>query len=172
MKKRSLGHIFVLAIALMSTVFLLSGCGNTESAIDTPEEVIVVEETVTSEGNKAESTATAERQPSEDESTLPIAIDCYQSATNAKDIDIYLSCFTDDAEMIDVSRTFTGKDAIRDWANREVIPNGQSFRHRSILESEDGYAKTEVNWSSWTAHYHYWWNEDGKITKMSLQYAD
>ncbi len=103
---------------------------------------------------------------------LPAAIACYQSSANAKDIDAYMACFTQDAEMIDVSRTFTGQEAIRAWADREVIPGGDSFRHRKILEQSDGYAKTEVNWLSWVVHYSYWWNADGKIAKMSLQYAN
>ena len=104
--------------------------------------------------------------------TLPTAIDCYQTSTNAKDIDAYMECFTKDVEMIDVSRTFNGHDAIRAWALREVIPKGETFKHRKILESKDGYAKTEVNWLSWVVHYSYWWNEVGKITRMSLQYAN
>ena len=103
---------------------------------------------------------------------LPTAIDCYQFATTARDIDTYMACFTPDAVMVDVSRTFEGQDAIRAWALREVIPGGDSFRHREVLESDEGYAKTEVNWASWVAHYHYWWDADGKITKMSLQYAN
>ena len=104
--------------------------------------------------------------------SLPKAIDCYQTATNSRDIDAYMACFTEDAVMVDVSRTFTGQDAIRAWAEREVIKQGDSFRHRKILEGDDGYAKTEVNWLSWVVHYSYWWNADGKITKMSLQYAN
>lgn len=103
---------------------------------------------------------------------LPGPIACYQDSANAKDIDAYMACFTEDAEMIDVSRTFNGQHAIRAWAAREVIPGGDTFRHREILEQSDGYAKTEVNWLSWVVHYSYWWNVDGKITRMSLQYAD
>ena len=110
--------------------------------------------------------------PAYAEDALPTAIDCYQTSTNTKDIDAYMACFTEDAEMIDVSRTFTGHDAIRSWALREVISSGDKFKHRKILESKEGYAKTEVNWLSWVVHYSYWWNEDGKITRMSLQYAD
>jgi len=106
------------------------------------------------------------------EDDLPAAIACYQAAANAKDIDAYINCFTPDAEMLDVSRVFNGADAIRAWALREVIPSGDSFSHRRILDSAPGYAKTEVQWLSWVAHYHYWWNTAGKITKMSLQYAD
>lgn len=103
---------------------------------------------------------------------LPQAIRCYGDGTNAKDIDAYMACFTADAVMIDVSRTFTGQEAIRAWALREVMDQGETFRHRRILESAEGYAKTEVNWMRWVVHYSYWWNSEGKITKMSLQYAD
>ena len=103
---------------------------------------------------------------------LPTAIACYQASTNAKDIDAYLACFTADAEMIDVSRTFNGHEAIRTWALREVIPQGDAFTHRKNLNSKPGYAQTEVKWLSWVVHYFYWWNDDGKITKMSLQYAN
>lgn len=55
---------------------------------------------------------------------------------------------------------------------REVIPNGDTFRHRDIFEQSEGYAKTEVNWLSWVVHYSYWWDAEGKIAKMSLQYAE
>lgn len=103
---------------------------------------------------------------------LPTAIECYRTAANSKDIDAYIACFSDDAVMIDMSRTFKGREAIRTWALREVIPVGETFRHRKILESDGDYAKTEVNWLTWVVHYSYWWDEDGKITKMSLQYAD
>ena len=103
---------------------------------------------------------------------LPSAIDCYQTSTNAKDIEAYMGCFIDDAEMIDVSRSFKGQDAIRAWALREVINNGDTFKHLKVLEQSKGYAKTEVNWLSWVVHYSYWWDTDGKITRMSLQYAD
>ena len=103
---------------------------------------------------------------------LPKAINCYQTATNAEDIDAYMACFAPKAEMIDVSRSFRGQEAIRAWALREVIPQGGTFRHREILESTEGYAKTEVKWLSWVVHYSYWWDAEGVITKMSLQYAD
>lgn len=64
--------------------------------------------------------------------TLPMAIQCYQSSTNAKDIDAYMACFTEGAETVDVSRVFKGRDAIRPWAEREVIPSeaGDAARSR------------------------------------------
>lgn len=83
-----------------------------------------------------------------------------------------MSFFTEDAEMIDVSRTVVGHDAIRSWALREVISNGDSFNNRETLEHLEGNAKTEVKWLSWIVLYSYWWDESCKITRMSLQYAD
>ena len=103
---------------------------------------------------------------------LPDAIACYQIGANAKEIDAYMSCFTDDAVIIDVAREIRGRSNIRVWAEREVIGSGDSFKHRKILESSNGYAKTEVNWLRWVVHYYYWWDSQGKITKMSLQYAN
>lgn len=110
-------------------------------------------------------------QPLQAES-LPTPIACYRDGANAKDINAYMACFTADAVMIDVSRTITGHDAIRAWALREVISQGDTFRHRRILETSEGYAKTEVKWLTWVVHYSYWWDKTGKITRMSLQYAD
>lgn len=103
---------------------------------------------------------------------LPQAIACYQESTNARDIDAYMACFAADAEMIDVSRRFSGNGSIRAWAEREVITHGDTFRHRRTLDAAPGYAKTEVNWLTWVVHYSYWWDDTGKITRMSLQYAD
>ena len=103
---------------------------------------------------------------------LPTAIQCYQQATNSKSIDAYMNCFTADPVMIDVSRTITGRAAIKRWALAEVIPNGTTFQHRKIIESKPGFAKTEVKWMRWVVHYSYWWDQSGKITKMSLQYRD
>lgn len=103
---------------------------------------------------------------------LPQAITCYQDSAHAKDIEAFMACFIQDAQMIDVSRSFNGQDTIRGWALREVIPSGDTFAHREILEQDEGYAKTEVNWLSWVVHYSYWWDAEGKITRMSLQYAN
>ena len=106
------------------------------------------------------------------DNSLPEAINCYEKNTNSKDITKYMSCFSDNAVMIDVSRSINGNDAIEAWAEREVISKGDQFKHRKILELKTGYAKTEVQWMSWVVHYFYWWDENGKITKMSLQYAN
>ena len=38
--------------------------------------------------------------------------------------------------------------------------------------SSEGYSKTEVNWLNWVVHDSCWWDKSGKITRMSLQYAE
>ena len=103
---------------------------------------------------------------------LPVPLRCYQQNTQAEDIEGYMSCFTDDAVMIDVGRTITGKKAIRSWAQREVIPNGDTFEVKQVLDFSPGYYKTSVQWMSWVVHYHFWYDERGRIRKMSLQYSD
>lgn len=46
----------------------------------------------------------------------PEAISCCRDGANAGDIDAHVACLAADAGMIDVSRTITGRDAIRAWA--------------------------------------------------------
>jgi hypothetical protein len=103
---------------------------------------------------------------------LPKPLACYQEYTQGEDIEAYLSCFADDAVMIDVKRSFQGREAIRRWAQREVIPHGSTFETIEILSEGPGYYKTLVKWLSWRVHYHYWFDDRGRIVKMSLQYRD
>lgn len=100
------------------------------------------------------------------------AILAYQKGANSKNIDTYMSAFADEITILDVTREINGKDNVRTWAINEVIPHGETFKHRRILEQSEGYAKTEVNWLSWVVHYYYWWDKENKITRMSLQYAN
>jgi hypothetical protein len=103
---------------------------------------------------------------------LPRPLACYQKSARAENIESYMSCFADGAVMIDMGRTFTGKAEIKRWAQREVIPNGSTFKVLAILDRSPGYYKTFVQWMSWRVHYHFWYDHKGKITKMSLQYAE
>ncbi|NOU58307.1 hypothetical protein [Marinifilum caeruleilacunae] len=107
-----------------------------------------------------------------EETDIPVAILAYQTGANSEDIDTYMDAFADSISILDVNREISGRDNVRTWALNEVIPNGETFQHRRILEQSDGYAKTEVNWLSWVVHYYYWWDENNKITRMSLQYAN
>jgi hypothetical protein len=49
------------------------------------------------------------------------AADRYVTAVNAQDLEGVVAAFAPDALLIDTSRQFRGADAIRDWAQAEVI---------------------------------------------------
>lgn len=102
---------------------------------------------------------------------LPKPISFYQDAANAKDIDAYMSCFTADAEMTDVSRAHTGQDAIRAWALREVTAKG-IFRQRENLERGAGTCEDRRELAELEHLLHIRWVDEGKITRMSFQYAN
>jgi hypothetical protein len=55
------------------------------------------------------------------ESELPAPVAAYIKATNAFDLDGLLSTFADDAFVNDQLREYWGKQAIREWAAREII---------------------------------------------------
>ena len=66
---------------------------------------------------------------------LPPAISCCRDRTNSRNFNAYMACFALDAEMIDVSRDFTGRDAISVWVLIEVISSGDTFACRIIWSS-------------------------------------
>jgi hypothetical protein len=103
---------------------------------------------------------------------FPQAVRNYQIASNSENIDNYMEIFHSSMTMIDVGRTFSDLNAIRQWANREVIPNGDSFRPLQVVASDEGYAKVLVQWMRWQVYYYFWFNENDQITLMSLQYQE
>ena len=54
-------------------------------------------------------------------SYLPAPVAAYIASTNASDIEAFLATFSDDALVNDHRNEFTDRDAIRNWAQREII---------------------------------------------------
>jgi ketosteroid isomerase-like protein len=54
-------------------------------------------------------------------STLPAPVSAYIAATNHVDIDALMATFAKDALVNDHRNEFAGRDAIRDWAQREIV---------------------------------------------------
>ena len=52
---------------------------------------------------------------------LPAPVSAYVAATNAFDIDAFMATFAEDALVNDHRDEFGGLDAIRSWAQREII---------------------------------------------------
>ncbi|GAA3561513.1 hypothetical protein GCM10022419_047670 [Nonomuraea rosea] len=97
----------------------------------------------------------------------------YVDAVNARDLDALVTAFAPDAEIMDVSRSIRGHDAIREWADREVI--GGTLRVVSTPESRPDGQKLLVHWApegsdGWRAHYDFTVG-NGRIVKLDLQYA-
>ena len=105
--------------------------------------------------------------------TVPAAAQCYFDAVASNDLVALTACFTPDAAVIDVSREIKGIDAIRQWANNEVL--GGRYE---ILESESrpGGVRLIVRFipkgssAGFRAAYSITFKE-GRIAKMDLQYA-
>jgi hypothetical protein len=54
-------------------------------------------------------------------SDLPAPVVAYIASTNVSDIDALLATFSDDALVNDHRNEFADQDAIRNWAQREII---------------------------------------------------
>ena len=52
---------------------------------------------------------------------IPEPVQCYFSAVAESDLNALTQCFQDAAVIIDVNRKILGIEAIRSWANNEVI---------------------------------------------------
>lgn len=84
----------------------------------------------------------------------PVA--AYVDSVNAEDLDGLAGAFATDAELVDVGRRFQGREAIRGWADREVI--GGTLTVVRVVEQRDGYQKLLVRFApggvgGFDAHY-------------------
>jgi hypothetical protein len=102
-------------------------------------------------------------------------VSAYVEAVNAKDLDGLTRAFAADAELVDVGRRFHGRDAIRGWAEREVI--GGTLTVTAIVEGRTGYQKLLVrfvpggsNSGGFAAHYAFTVSGTA-ITRADLTYA-
>ena len=104
---------------------------------------------------------------------IPASAQCYVNAVNAENLDALVACFAPDAVIIDVSRRITGVDAIRTWANNEVI--GGSLRVIERTPTPNG-IRLLVHWAprgstGFRAYYTFDY-QNGQITQADLQYAN
>ena len=100
------------------------------------------------------------------------AIMCYVNAINAEDLDALVGCFAPDALIVDVSREISGSDAIRAWADGEVI--GGTLEVLEV-EATDAGQRLLVHWApagsdGWRAYYTFE-VQDELIVLADLQYA-
>lgn len=97
----------------------------------------------------------------------------YVDAVNAGDLEALVASFASDGEIVDVSRRISGHDAIRSWADAEVI--GGSLRVDGVTTVAPDQQRVRVHWApsgsaGWAADYTFT-DRDGRITVADLQYA-
>ncbi|GGU90608.1 hypothetical protein GCM10010182_01530 [Actinomadura cremea] len=98
----------------------------------------------------------------------------YVDAVAGGDLDALAGAFAEDAVLIDVGRRFDGRDAIRGWADAEVI--GGTLAVTAVVENRPGRQRLLVRFApggtgGFAAHYTF--TVSGSlITRAELTYAD
>jgi SnoaL-like domain len=113
-------------------------------------------------------------QPRSAGAPLPVAVRRYRDAVNAEDLNRLTASFTPDALVIDVSRRFRGRSAIRAWAQAEVI-GGRLTVIRRVTRPRNPRGVTYLvrfapgGRGGFLAHYRFE-ARGGRITVADLQY--
>ncbi|MZD08644.1 hypothetical protein GTW43_26715 [Streptomyces sp. SID5785] len=156
-----------LPTALALAAVLLAGCseqGNTPPRA-TPS---TASGPVRSGDAVADDDATAEAA---DRAVDPAA-QAYVDAVAHEDLDALVRAFHPDAQLIDVERTFSGRDEIRDWARDEVIGGRLTVLKNTptrggttllVRFAPGGHGGFEANYAFDV--------RDGRIARLNLQYA-
>lgn len=145
-----------VAAALLATV-ALSGCGGAASS------------TGDSGSNDSGSTGVTTTVAPEQVAAQARA---YVDAVNGNDLDALVESFAEDGAILDVSRRITGRDAIRTWADNEVM--GGTLQVLEVTPMDNG-QDLLVHWApsgsdGWRAHYRFTFKGD-KVSLADLQYA-
>ena len=97
----------------------------------------------------------------------------YVDAVNTRSLDALVAAFVPNGEVVDVSRHIRGSDAIRAWADNEVI--GGTLRVEGVTPLDADTQRLHVHWapsgsSGWAADYTFT-TRAGRISVADLQYA-
>jgi hypothetical protein len=65
---------------------------------------------------------------------LPQLVAAYVEATNSFDLERLLATFADDALVNDQLRDYRGREAIREWAARDIVGQGLIMEVTSVIE--------------------------------------
>ena len=118
-------------------------------------------------------TATAAAAPSPSAAGVAPAARRYVDAVNRADLDALVDAFAPDGQVVDVSRRIAGRDAIRRWADGEVI--GGTLRVDGITALAPDIQRLRVHWApsgsaGWAADYTFTVRGD-RLVLADLQYA-
>lgn len=156
----------VTGFSLLVLVVLLGACTGTSPQPTAPAR--------SSQGDTADpAPADATEARAEPGARLLPAARAYVEAVNAGDLDALVAAFDEDGVVIDVTREIRGREAIREWADAEVI--GGSLRVDGITPVDAATQRVRVHWApagstGWAADYTFTVRGD-KVVVADLQYA-
>src|SRR5271155_1838559 len=75
---------------------------------------------------------------------LPAIIKNFIKATNDHDGVAFISCFAKDALVNDFARNFRGRDAIKQWSDKEMIGDKVTFEIDEVVEHYGDYFITAL----------------------------
>ncbi len=75
---------------------------------------------------------------------LPQLIKDFISAVNSHNSEAFMNAFTDDALVNDVSRNFWGKQAIKEWSDKEIIGDKVTFETDDVTVHYGSYMVTAL----------------------------
>jgi hypothetical protein len=144
-----------VAAASLATL-VLSGCGGAASSADGGSN---------DSGSTGVTTTVAPEQ-------VAAQARAYVDAVNGNDLNALVESFAEDGAILDVSRRIAGRDAIREWADDEVM--GGTLKVLEVTPMADG-QDLLVHWApsgsdGWRAHYRFTFKGD-KVSLADLQYA-
>lgn len=171
MTGRGIARAVAAACGIALAATLLAGCGgdgDADKARDTPAAGAGSEVVVTTDATNAAPTT-----GQVDASALLAPVAAYVTAVNGKDLDGLVRAFAPSAEIVDVGRSIRGHDAIRRWAQAEVI--GGTLSVTRVAESREGHQRLLVRFApggtGGFAAYYAFTVEGDTITRAELTYA-
>jgi hypothetical protein len=108
--------------------------------------------------------------------TLPAPVRCFRNAVNNAALEALVNCFAPGGVVVDVSRRFAGRDAIRTWAASEFI-GGRLTILRRVVKPRNPAGRTFLvrfapsGSGGFLAHYRFV-ARTGKLTLVEMQYPD
>jgi hypothetical protein len=108
--------------------------------------------------------------------TLPPPVRCFRNAVNNAALEALVNCFAPGGVVVDVSRRFAGRDAIRTWAASEFI-GGRLTILRRVVKPRNPAGRTFLvrfapsGSGGFLAHYRFV-ARTGKLTLVEMQYPD
>jgi hypothetical protein len=112
--------------------------------------------------------------PASEEGATDPTVAAFVDAIAAKSVDAVVDAFSPDATVIDVTRSFEGHEAIRQWATNELV--GGSLRVLEVSNYAGGQEllvefTPEGSSGGFQAEYRFD-VRDNKITRLNMQYPD